>query len=360
MKYLFSLLILFLPLAGMQNACMLYLKPTKQDAYTALMQSGLTVAQMASRHPDVSSFVSRTAFIIPALVAYKSEAIKTSIMQQLPQLDEPFNTGVSLGIKQTLLYGGIALAGYLFYTQTWEALTKGALVKTFAPLAAKAKDIKQVAQQGCQSALELSKEVDGLQKSAKATKDKLAVFQTASNKRNDDILAQTRELKRIGAENLQASKQLNEVLKTINIQDITALVKGIEEKYAAQSESLLANISNMQSSFEKNSTELAMALNQLRQKHASRSTVNRMIAKEVESDSGELFTKIIALANTVYATKYRIQYALELLDDLESKVKAIQAMSDSDSEYITSDEESDFESQPAPRGLGGSRNYSKS
>lgn len=371
MKYkmmLFILLSMSIPVIGMgkdsnANACMIYsnLTTTVPNMYCTLMQAGVAAAHFAMNHPKISPIIDKAtakaregAFIMPALIAYNSEAIKNGIMGQLPQLREPFNTCLDTTIKKTLVYGGIALTGYLFYTQTWGCLTKGNLAKIFAPLMSKAEINKELAHHQYMQAIQSTKMVEKMQKQANTIRQNFETAQIASEIRNLQINTKTIKLTRINEQNEQASEQLQRVLDEVNIPALTSTINTIENKYNENIKEKAASIQETQESIEKNTKKFVIELKQAMQVHLNRSHVNQIMTKELESDVDNFFEKVITLANSIFATRCQLQYALCLTEKIEQQAEKLQQMSDSESEYATSDDESES-GILLPRGMGSSK-----
>lgn len=368
MKYIIALITLLIsvPLVGMdkgihqKNACMLYSCSPALNNHHALMQSGLMVSSFIVNHPKVAPVLNKAAtearkgaFIIPALIAYNSENIKNSIMYQLPEFNTYVDTCLDKGVQKTLFYGGIALAGYLFYTETLGYLTQGALTRIFKPLKLQSSNLKKLAGQDHVDTLTIDTQVDQLAMQAKKTVDQLVAWQEQSEEKHKLLASKTNTLKSIEQSNGQAILQLQQLIEQINIPQLTQAVQDIAKGCESHKQIFQEVIAKTHEAIKKHNLQLTTQVKQAVQQHKSRASTIQVVATELSRDVDAFFNKIITLANSVYTTRARINYALELAEKMDTQIKELDDLSDSGSEtseVSDSEDDSDF-----PRGQGGSR-----
>lgn len=387
------------------SACMVYGAPSKTDIQSALIQTGLVSAQMALAHPKISPIVDKTAtiarksaFVVPALVAYNSETVKNRILQgleiagtyfdelkngnavqlvqQLPviypqlknmhpllgvypdQMVKHGQTGacstiahlaMDKTIQKTLYYGGIAIAGYLFYTQTLEYLSKGKLYEIFAPLKQKIGEVKDNARKNLQDTYRLHDHVAQLAKQAQNLAQRMDGYHKAVQDEHSQVAITTAELEKIQKANEQEVKQLRELLNDINIPALTDAVNKIVDNSKADKASLKNSMHQLRANILQQIKTSAEIVERAAQSHEPRAIANGMIANELSSDVEYLFTKVLELAQSIYLTSNEINQALELAN----KIRA--CTEESDSEASDSEVESDSDTDSVPRGQGSSR-----
>ena len=332
MKYslLFTLL-MCMPMVGMDknytnNACMMYAsEPSMRNSHT-LLQSGLMASSLVMYHAKKSPTFNATikkarqgAFIVPALIAYNSDAIKNSIMDQLPPLNPYVDVCVDKGIKNTLLYGGIALAGYLFYTETLEYLTKRDLTKIFEPLKLKSQQVRIMAGKDHDDTQVIDMQLTALSVQAKKVVKQLADWEQSTKQKEESIALRTKQLQLIQQGNAQAIGELKALIEQINIPALTEAVKEIEKNCKTQKDAIQKEFARTREIIEFNGKHRAAQIAQATQTHTSRAHVTKMLSQELSSDVDALFEQVIVVANQVYNTRSRLDYVCELAGKLENR-----------------------------------------
>lgn len=392
------------------SACMMYIAPSKSDVQNALMQTGMVTAQMALAHPKIAPMVDKTAkvarqsaFVVPALVAYNSQAVTTSIMnglqiagsyldelkqvntstviQELPRLypqlknihpllgvipdqagkinesgfcSSVANVALDKTLQKTLYYGGIAVAGYLFYTQTLEYLSKGKLQEIFAPLAQQSKHVKEKAHTNLHDTIVLDAQVNKLSEKTKDLAKRMHTYQKASSQKHVQLSDRTQQLEQIQHDSKQQVEQLNQLLNKIDIPLLTNGVKEIERTSKQNTKSVKATIKNTVKKIAEQMQTTCNRVGQAAEAHAGRAVVNHTVTQVISSDADSFFTKVLELAQSIYMTSNKINEALELASRIQEEVDRASDSSDvSDSEV---DSESDTDGvEIVPRRAGSSR-----
>lgn len=367
MKYLVALFILLMPIPllsmdknSYSNACMVYSgNPAMGNSY-ALVQGGLMAASIMMNHPKVSPALDlitknarKSAFIAPALIAYNSGDIKDSIMYRLPKFNNYMDLCLDKGLKKILFYGGIALTAYLFYTETLEYLSQGALTKIFNPLKLQSREVKELARQNHDANIDIDNKVSALALQAKKTAHQLSSWTKEVDAKQNLLMHKANELKSIEQTNARGIADLKLLISQIDIPLLTQKVQEIESNCESQQQAILEATAQINYATKLNKEQLRVQVEQAHKKHASRAMVNRTLVGELSDDIDTFFTKVIALANSVYTNRSKINYALELAQKIEKKIEDLEQLSDSGSEASeTSDSEDD---DNFPRGQGGSK-----
>lgn len=339
-KIVFLLILSCMPLVGMQkkttNACMAYCPNSVlyQDYVSLPSMAGgmwMITAQAVAHHPKISPIIDATAkkarqasFIVPALVAYNSEAVKNAVMGQLPLMNPYLNVCIDKGIQKTLLYGGVSVAAYLFYTQTLGYLSKGALAQIFEPVNQKVKNVKRLAEIDYVDTLDIDQKIDALSMQVKTVIASLKDYEKTSAAKEEEIVSKTQTLKSIQQTNAQEVRALQELIAQINVPELTDAVKRI----VAQ-------------------------IQETAQTHAHKANVNNILINGMAEDVDALFNKVLTLANSIYDTQDRIKRILELADQIKGQINGLKHMSDSASGSSTTSDESEDEDFPrSPSGSG--------
>lgn len=334
-KIIFSLVLSCMPLVGMQkkatNACMAYSPNSILYQNYASMPGGMWIlaAQAVAHHPKISPIIDATtkkarqaSFIVPALVAYNSEAVKNAVMGQLPPMNPYFSVCIDKGIQKTLLYGGVSVAAYLFYTQTLGYLSKSALAQIFEPIKQKVKNVRRLAEIDYADTLDIDQKIDALSAQVKTVIASLKDYEKTSAAKQESITLKTQALKSIQQANAQEVIALQKLIAQINIPELTDAVKRI----AAQ-------------------------IQETAQTHAHKANVNNILINGMAEDVDTLFNKVLTLANSIYVAQARIEHILELAEKIKGQIKGLEQMSDSASEF-SGDESEDEDFPRLPSGSG--------
>lgn len=367
MKNILLLLsLLSLPLVGMGkfNACMFYCKPTKQDAQTAIIQGGLITAQIVKYHPTIRAFVNDAtqkalpaSFVVPAFIAWNSETIKNSIMSHLPEFNNVASYCVSAGIQKSLLYGGSALTAYLLYTQTWNGLTKNSLTNIFKPQIEQGKRVRSLAKISKQNAVKIKDKV--IEFGKQIEQNKLAQFELENVAALDhsQFLSMTERLIKSDESYKRLLEQLDILVKEINVAVLNNEIGSIEHNQIMHNEK---SQMRLQDTSGKIDLYQAKMVNQLKVKDnelSQRFVALTILSSSLDEDMNILISRVAFLAKVIDESRFRTHKALEFADRLSKAAMASASLADdgSDSEYATSDDESDSEIALFPRAAGGSK-----
>lgn len=373
MRNVFILLLLSMtiPLVGMQqrvaNACMLYAAPTKQDAYSALMKGGMVAAQMASHHPALAPYIdtaSRTAlsgaFVVPALIAWNSEAIKNGIMKQLPELSAPTTYCLDTGIKKTLFWGGTLAAGYLLYTQTWQKLTKKDLENIFEPQIKQSKTIKKLAQTNKAHARDIKLKAQAFIEQIERNMDAQDRLERSTEQQHSSINSITDKLKKNDATYTSLLAQLNKFIKEINIEELSREIASIEESCKEGKTQSSKELQNIKSQTASNHKAFMDKIKDRSSALTQRYETFKMLSESIDEDITTLLSSVIEYAQALHKSRELTKIALKHAGRIEAAITARNEFSDSESD-ASSDSESESESEAedffAPRGQGGSKKW---
>lgn len=363
---LLLLSLLSLPVVGMEkfNACMLYCKPTKQDAQTAVIQGGLITAQIASCHPTIKTIINDTtqkvlpvSFVVPALVAWNSETIKNAIMDQLPELNNTVSFCLGSGIQKSLFYGGSALTAYLLYTQTWNGLTKNRLANIFKPQIEQGKRVRSLACISKQNAAEIKNKVIEFAKQIEQNKTTQLELEKTVALDHAKLSSMTEKLKKSEQNYKRLLEQLDILIKELNVAELNDTIKSIEHNQISHNEKSQMRLQdtcvNIDSYHAKMVDQLKVQDNELSQRFSAL----MILSSSIDEDMNGLIHQVAFLAKAIDESRSRTRMALESVNRLSKAVleSAILAENGSDSEYATSEDESDSEIILLPRGAGGSK-----
>jgi hypothetical protein len=362
---LLLLSLLSLPVVGMEkfNACMLYCKPTKHDTQTAVIQGGLITAQIASCHPTIKAIINDAtqkalpvSFVVPALVAWNSEAIKNTIMDQLPELNSAASYCLGSGIQKSLFYGGSALTAYLFYTQTWNGLTKNSLVNIFKPQIEQGKRVRSLARISKQNAADINNRVVEFGKQIEQNKQAQLELEKAASLDHAKLSSITEKLKKSEQNYKILLKQLDLIIKELNVAELNNQINAIEQRQLAHNEKSQMRLQDTHGQIDLYQTKMVNQLQVKDNELSQRFKALTILSSALDEDMAELINRTAFLAKVIDESRFRTHKMLESVHRLSKAVteSAILADNGSDSEYATDDDESDSEIT-FPRGAGGSR-----
>ena len=353
-----------MPLVGMEklNACMLYCKPTKQDAHAAILKGGLITAQMASYHPKITAFANDAAqkalpvsFVVPAVVAWNSQALTNTIMNQLPEFNSVTSYCVGTGIQKTLFYGGSALTAYLLYKQTWNGLTKNSLAAIFKPQIEQGKKVRSLARISKQNATEIKNKVIEFGKQIEQNKQAQLELENAAGLDHAKLSLMTEKLKKSDENYKRLLEQLDALVKEINIVELNDKIKSIERNQIAHNEKSQIRLQNACNQIDSYQTKMVDLLKFKDNELSQRFTALTILSSSLDEDINGLVNQVAFLTKALDESRSRTRKALEAFTRLSNAVTKSAALADSDSEYATSDDESDAEIILLPRGAGGSK-----
>lgn len=373
MKNVFILLLLSMtiPLVSMQrigNACMLYAVPNKQDAYTMLMKGGIVAAQVASHHPAIVPYIDTAtqtalagAFVVPALIAYNSEALKNGIMKQLPELSSSTTYCLDTGIKKTLFWGGTLAAGYLFYTQTWQGLTKKGLANIFKPQIKQAKNVKRLAQLNRSQADEIKLKVQDFIEQIEKNMHAQDSLERSTEIQHSKISGITDKLKKNDAMYTSLLTQLNKLIKEINIEELTREIASIEEGCKTGKTQSLLELQNIRTQAESNHKAFMDKIKDKNLALTQRYEAFKTISESLDEDITALLSSVIEYAQALHENIELTKIAREYSDRIEAAIAVRNEFSDDSGSEAGSDSESESESEAeelwVPRAPGGSQKW---
>ncbi|GMU19469.1 MAG: hypothetical protein AMXMBFR12_06610 [Candidatus Babeliales bacterium] len=361
------LLSLFLPLPilGMEkiNACMVYCKPTKQDACNAVVQGSLIAAQMIGCHPKFSALVNSAkekvlpvSFVAPALIAWNSEALTNGIMNQLPEMNTTATYCIGTGIQKTLLYGGSALTAYLLYTQTWDGLTKRGLAHIFSPQIKQARGIKQSAGITSSNAMEIKKSIIAFAQKLEQVKANELELEKNILAQHSNLTSRIHQLNESDKIQTQLLEQLNDLVKEVNVQELTDKIVAIERNQIEKNNEYWQKLQKSLRQMDARQTELNELLKIKDHAIIQRKNALKILANAMNEDIQTLMNSIADFAQNLHESKSLTHIARQYANRVSAALQVREQLledSNSDSDYIT-DDESESEISLAPRGIAGS------